>query len=379
MKKDLTYVCNYLKGLIIPDMSDDFVIAAPFKYDLPDEELRKGIAAFHTFLHVLYDSIATEKNEIDVAKGAKYDPEFGEDSIHKCFPIINEVAIILSTLGLYGTLETAPRKMLVVNSTDLLTPLSSTKPPAMNKINNKRKRMLFEFLSNLGFYFEGLDFSESIDFSKVRTFYVTYEDDDFVILGMKLLAAAKGNIKSGYQKFMTTFMRCDFYPLANVVPKAHAASASEFANSQPIEIRDWVVDIEKLLMENGCRISCFFLSNTNGDGSFSYISQKGKKTVCRIAMGITGCLIEIRGNHFVNENNILPELPEEMLSVVKSGGCGDCAANNPNFKSCRHGGPIKFIYNGEDLERCAFGGYVFELNDQKKRELLKKWLELELA
>jgi len=281
-------------------------------------------------------------------------------------------------LGTYGRLEVEPKKELIVIGGDMLTPLSSTKPPAMNKLSSKRKVEVFSYLSDIGFYFEDINLSENINFSKVGTFYVSYENDDYVILGLKLLAEAKMNVKAGYQKFMTTFMRGDFYPLANTTPKAHTASASEFATSQPAEIRDWIVDVEKLLMSNGCKISCFFLSNTNGDGSFSYISQKGKKTVCRIAMGVTGSLVEIRGNHFINEQNILSELPENMLSVVQSGGCGGCAENNPNFKSCRHGGPFKFTYNGENLERCAFGGYVFKLDSSAERKLLKRWIEMEL-
>jgi len=348
------YTCNYLKGLIIPHMPDDFIIAEPFRHGLPDDELKKGIAAFREFLYALYDK-------------------------HNCLSIINDIAVVLSTLGLYGRLETEPRKELVVNGGDLLTPLTSTKPPAINKLSNRRKMEVFNYLSDIGFYFEDLNLSESIDFSQVGTFYVTYENDDFVIIGLKLLAEAKNNIKAGYQKFMTTFMRCDFYPLANLVPKAHTASAREFANSQPPEIRDWIIDVEKLLIDNGCKISCFFLSNTNGDGSFSYVSPKGKKTVCRIAMGVAGSLVEIRGNHFNNERTILPELPENMLDVVKSDKCGKCAEGNPNFISCRHGGPFKFAYNGENLERCAFGGYIFKLDNPTERELIKKWLKMELS
>jgi len=378
MEKDLTYVCSYLKGLIVPYPTDDFIIAEPFRYGLANDELIEGIAAFRIFLHELYDKLATDRNRFDVAKGKKYDPELGEDSIYKCFPVINDIAVVLSTLGTYGRLEVEPRNELIVNGNDLLTPLSTTKPPAMNKISNKRKMEIFDYLADIGFHFEDLNISENIDFSKIGTFNVTYENDDSVILGLKLIAEAKNNIKSGYQKFMTTFMRGDYYPLANATPKAHTASASEFASSQSLEIRDWIIDIEKLLVNKGCKISCFFLSNTNGDGSFSYISQKGKKTVCRVAMGVTGSLVEIRGNHFINKQNILPELPENMLSVVKSGRCGRCAEGNPNFKSCRHGGPFKFTYNGENLERCAFGGYVFKLNNSMERELIKRWIEMEL-
>ena len=378
MKKDLSDVCNYLKGLIIPHTPGGFKVAEPFRHGLADEELEKGILAFRTFLYNLYDKIAADKSLLDIEKGQIYAPEAGEDSIHKCFPIINDIAVVLWTLGIYGKLETEPRKELAVNGNDLLTPLSSTKPPAINKLSNKRKAEVFNYLADIGFYFEDLNLSESMDLSKTGTFYVAYENDSYVILGLKLLALAKHNIKSGYQKFMTTFMRGDFYPLANAMPQAHTTTAALFATPQPPQIRDWICDAEKLLVDNGCKLSTFFLSNTNGDGSFSYASRKSKKTVCRIAMGMMGSLVEIRGNHFANEKNILLELPQNMLNVVKGGGCGACAKGDPNFVKCRHGGPFKFAYKGENFERCAFGGYVFPLDNAAERELLKKWLQYEL-
>ena len=250
----------------------------------------------------------------------------------------------------------------------------------MNKINNKRKTEVFNYLSDIGFYFEDLNLSENIDFSKAQTFYVTYENDDYLILGLKLLAEAKENIKSGYQKFTTTFMRGDFYPLANAEPKNHMASAAEFANSQSPEIRDWIIDLEKFLIDNGCKIVTFFLSNTDGSGSFAYASRKSNKTVCRIQMGISGSKIVLKGNHFANKNNILSELPENMLNVVRNvRGCGICKEKSPDtFGYCRHGGAYKFKFDGNDYECCVFEGYTFSLNNASERELIKKWIEYEI-
>ena len=378
MKNDLRFVCDYLKRLIIPQTPAGFKVAEPFRYGLSDEELLKGITAFRTFLYDLYDKIADDAGVFDVEKGKKYDPESGEDSIQKCFPIINEIAVVLSTLGFYGKLETEPNKELIVTGNDLLKPLSATKPPAMNKISNKRKAEIFRLLSETGFYFEDLNYSDNIDLTKTGTFYITYENDNDLITGLKLLAEAKNNIKAGYQKFMTTFMRGDFYSLSNSTPKAHTACAAEFAGSQPPEIREWIINSEKLLNDYGCKISCFFLSNTNGEGTFSYVSPKSKKTVCRIIMNVTGSFIDIRGNHFNNEVTILYDLPESMLDIIKTGKCGGCAENNSGFISCRHGGPFKFTYKDESFERCAFGGYVFSLDDPAERELITKWIEYEL-
>jgi hypothetical protein len=173
-------------------------------------------------------------------------------------------------------------------------------------------------------------------------------------------------------------MRCDFYPLANASPKDHSASAGEFANPQPLRIRKWIADLEKHLLANGCKISCFSLSNTNGSGSFSYVSRKSKKTVCSIQMGIIGCQISICGNHFSNESNILSELPEYMLNFVK-GGRGVCGKmQEPNFK-CKHGGHFIFKHNGETFEICKWGGFNFPLDSNSNFELYQKWIDMELA
>jgi len=368
-------VCKYLKGLVIPHTPDDFVISKPFRHGLADIELEKGISAFRLFLHQLFDKIATDEN---ITQVKAYAPESGNDSIRDSFPIYNDLAVVLFSIGIYGELKTEPRYELVVHGNDLLIPFISRKPSAMKKINNKRKLELFDFLSDMGFYFEDLNLDDGVDLSKTGTFYITYDNDDFLILGLKLIAQALGNIEANFLKLATVFMRCDFYPLANATPKKHTAGASEFANPQPPEIRDWVVNLEKHLIENGCKISCFSLSSTTGGGSFSYVSRKNKKTVCSINMGILGCEISIHGNHFSNERNILAELPENMLNFIKIGRSVCGKMQEPNFK-CKHGGQFKFIHGGETFEICKWGGFNFALDSESDLELYNKWIDMELA
>lgn len=368
-------VCNYLKGLVIPHMPDDFVIAKPFRHGLDDIELKRGISAFRLFLHQLFDKIATDEN---ITPAKVYAPELGNDSIRDSFPILNDIAVVLFSLGIYGELKTEPRYELTVDGNDLLTPFISKKPSAIKKLNNKRKLELFSFLSDMGFYFEDLNLDNDIDLSKAGTFYITYENDDFLILGLKLIAQALGNIDANFLKLASVFMRCDFYPLANATIKKHTASASAFANPQSSQIRNWIVNLERHLMASGCKISCFSLSNTTGGGSFSYVSRKSKKTVCSINMGILGCEISIHGNHFSNECSILAELPENMLNFIKTGRsiCGKM--QEPNFK-CKHGGQFKFTHNGETFEICKWGGFNFALSDKSDLPLYRKWIDLELA
>ena len=368
-------VCEYLKGLVIPHTPEDFVIAKPFQHGLTNIELLKGIAAFRLFLHQLFDKIATDDN---ITQAKMYAPESGNGSIRDSFPIFSDLAMVLFSLGMYGELRTEPRYELVVHGNDLLTPFISRKPSAMKKLSDKRKLELFDFLSDMGFYFEDLNFDNGVDLSKVVTFYVTYENDDFLILGLKLIAQSLGNIEANFLKLATVFMRCDFYPLVNAIQKKHTASASEFAHPQPPKIRNWIVNLEKHLIENGCKISCFSLSNTTGGGSFSYVSRKSKKTVCSINMGILGCEISIHGNHFSNERNILAELPEDILNFVKIGRSVCGKMREPNFK-CKHGGQFTFTHDGETFEICKWGGFNFALNSESDLHLYRKWIDMELA
>jgi len=378
MKKDLSDICNYLENLVIPHTPDNFIIAEPFKHGLPNDELKKGISAFRSFLYEFYDKVASDKTISDSQKSKLYDIESGSDSIRDCFPIFNDIAVVLFTLGIYGNLETEPRMKLIINGSDLLTPFIRGKPSALKKISNKRKSELFNYLSDMGFYFEDLNLGNEADLTKAGTFCVTYENDNFLILGLKLISEALGNIKAGFLKLASVFMRCDFYPLANLMPKDHTASAGEYANPQSPKIKDFIVSLEKYLTNNGCKISCFSLSNTNGDGSFSYISRKSKKTVCSIAMGIRGCELSICGNHFSNETNILSELPENMLDLVKAGR-GACGKMKEADFKCKHGGHFIFKHNGETFEICKWGGFNFVLDDESDFELYRRWIDLELA
>jgi hypothetical protein len=376
MKKDLVDVCNYMKALVIPNMPDDFIVAEPFRHGLTDDEMQKGIAAFHSFLCGLYDRLAGEKDRFDAATGTKYAPGCGEDSIYKCFPVISGLALILFSMGIHGKLETEPRKELTVNANDLFIPhkVKSEKYYSLHKISARRKLELFSLLSDMGFYFEDADFSEEADLSKTGTFYVSYENDDDLLVGLKLIAQAQANIKSDYDKLMAAFMRCDFYPLANTAPKVQVVHINEFINPQSAEIKEWIIGMDGFLLENGCKV-LGEINQFTGGAYFSYTSKKSKSAVCRFNMGITGCTVNLKGNHLANPNNILKELPPNMLAQMM---VNDRVCSAEGTPKCQHE-RYRFTYNDETYYRCRYAGFHFSLEHAGERELIQKWIEYELA
>ena len=107
MNKHLLNICGYSKALITSNNPDKFTIADRFKYCLTDDELQKGITAYRNFLHSLFDFIANNTAQIDVARGKKYDPDGtkgdrGTSSVKEHFPVFFDIAMILLSLGFHG-------------------------------------------------------------------------------------------------------------------------------------------------------------------------------------------------------------------------------------------------------------------------------------
>ena len=180
------------------------------------------------------------------------------------------------------------------------------------------------------------------------------------------------------------------------MPKSNVC-ITEFAESRlPDKLKDWITDINKFMVDNGCRVEAF---NTR----FQYTSRKSKKSVCVIYMGADSCGISIRGNHFVHPNhtsvnNILNELPENLLNTVMEGiGCsvltsiikGDehtmqrCLKNDYSINTehkCSYGIADVFSHNGVKSFRCRHNpGVYLELDESADFKLIKKWIEYEIA
>jgi len=374
---DLADICNHLKAAVIPHTPDDFIITEAFMLGLPDDELKAGISAFRSFLYEFYDTLANNKNRFDVKTGEK------PGTLPARFPIIEDMGAILFQLGFHGRLETEPKNELIVYGEDMLHVSKMQKYRHLNKLSKQRKLELFDFLSELGFYFEDADFFDNIDFAKMGMFYVQYENDDSMLTGLKLMALAQSNVKAKYDRYSTILMRGDFYPLANAKPKQPIVNIVEYANTQPPDIKKWTIDLDELLIRS-CRVTGevrYFLC----DGIFAYTSRKTKKVICKIDLRAKNSSVIPNINHFENSYDILNHFTESMLDTMRRNHkhCGNCSKLNiPDFVKCPYGGkgePHRLSCKGEDFELCQHYGFEFSIDNEKERNVLRKWIELELA
>ena len=392
--KDLAYVCHYLKSLVIPKMSDNFVVAESFRYGFTDDEIRKGITAFREFLYALFDRLANGKDKIDLTTGSNYNPKYevgygDKYRIKACFPSIWDLTMILCSMGIRGEVKKSPEIKLTVNCTDLLTVICpiTEKDVSLIKMNDERKLEMFHLLSDLGLRFHGADFSEEVGFSKIEKFDVTSESNDYFPLGLKLISEATAHHKHHYKlenMFYPVFLRCSYYPLENDKPRKHVVKVKDFVNSRPSEIKKWIIDIDTFLTKNGCTVS----HNIGGcDIEFTYNRKKVKSRkgmVCKIYMDIWGSYIYPGINHLEKPDSIINDLPNEMIAILVAKSereCGWCkhSRENPDLIQCRPGCPFKFTYNGIEYVKCRYVEFKLPIEDASTRQLTQKWIEKELA
>ncbi|MDR0325712.1 MAG: hypothetical protein LBI19_06440 [Oscillospiraceae bacterium] len=400
MKKDLAYVCNHFKALVIPHTPDDFTVAEPFRHGLTNDELRKGITAFREFLTMMFETIAERKESIDVKRGSKYDPygtkgDRGTSSIKERFPVFYDLTIILLSLGFHGRLEAKPEMKLAVRGEDMsiiIDPITEQYQSVI-RMSGDRKLEMFRLLSDLGLRFDGADFSEEVDFSKTGTFHITSAKNDYFAVGLKLIADAMTNIKEHYKLenlFRSVFLRGDFSPLANATPKKYNSKIEEYANAQLPEIREWIIMLDSFLTKNGCKL----IQGMGGGSPFTYSKRNTTITqglVCILNMEITGCFITPGVNHLANPNSIIRSLPDKLVNMVKSGeeterfSIGQChrrmgfarfsfTHNGKEYEGCRHAG-LRCQFSGV---KCRFTGFSFDLAEPDVRELMRRWIEMEL-
>jgi len=168
--------------------------------------------------------------------------------------------------------------------------------------------------------------------------------------------------------------------------KIKKTDINEYASTQPLKVKNWLIAIDKLMTDDGCRVISKTVSNSKRtDSKFTYASKKTKKTVCIINIGTSGCNISLRGNHFIHLNdkeNILDELPEDMFLAVR--GRVSCGCRNPNHSinpdyDCVHGVAGLYTYKGETFLTCLYSGFDFKLDENTNFDILTKWIELEVA
>ena len=156
-------------------------------------------------------------------------------------------------------------------------------------------------------------------------------------------------------------------------------SLDKFAGSEHPDVKEWIIAIDKLLLERNCKIK--FKYYGRGGTLFDFYSKKAKARVCRIYIGNTlgyfgkGCTLNLQGNHFATPYSIVNELPEDILYVLRnSRNCRPC--RDP--RKCAMTGKYYEFSLGDKQYLCCGDGFKYVLNGQTPFDLFTKWVKNEL-
>jgi hypothetical protein len=303
--------------------------------------------------------------------------------------------MILVALGYHGTLEGNAGTTLTVRGGDLKTVICpiTEKYVSVIKMSDERRAELSALLYEAGLRFNGGGSSEPVDFMKAESFTVTYINDDFFPIGLKLIAESALNTKGDYKLENTLrkiVLRGDFRPLANAVPKPYKLNMVDYGSAQPVEIREWLAAVHSLLTGGGC---VEYLGHT----PFTYIKRGTTVThgmVCTIDVNIGGCVVIPGVNHLSLQREITDILPNYMADIMTQSArtgkfdIADCRRKSGNmafvpftfkrdgreYEGCRHAG-ILCQYAGIE---CPFNGFSFDLSKTETRETLLQWSKREV-
>jgi hypothetical protein len=150
---------------------------------------------------------------------------------------------------------------------------------------------------------------------------------------------------------------------------------NQFLEPHPAMIKEWIIGIDRLLCGNGCKTDAK-ISEADNSAVFTYTFRKNNKRVCRIFMGADGCKAAPYGHHFAYGEGILAELPENMLDEMSNAHqCGGCSTKRPDLVT--HS--FRYAHKGKPYNVCQHVGFEFSLEKSEVRDLLEKWLGMELA
>ncbi len=196
MRKTLQDVAAYLKEIMVPGTQEAYEIKAVFINAFPEEDIRKGVAAFRVFLERLYDVLYIKGELYDNCKKIAHEYE-NRTTLSVYYPFLYYVSLILMKIGYRGVLD------------DTAQALTCGPDIFHGKLSAAKNLECLRFLTDCGIDIEGIDLSDKKqNLSEIKTIKITYPQNPIMLTGMKVMASAE--IEHGTLVNQDVFLRCDY-------------------------------------------------------------------------------------------------------------------------------------------------------------------------
>lgn len=138
--------------------------------------------------------------------------------------------------------------------------------------------------------------------------------------------------------------------------------------------RDFVIDIDKFLLENGCKRE---IKIAKSGHLVSYIFKETKKTLVNFVCRKTGVKIRIYPVNVNKYEDFLDTLPAKMKKgIEKSSDCKRLLNPDACNPKCAMG--YDFHMDSEHYQKCRNMAFMHDLNDENNA-YIKTFLEKEIS
>ena len=347
-----------LQSNVLNAFPNDYVIADELKAEFTENEIRLGVEALSKLLYQLFDVIIDNANTL-APPGEELGVLGWPEKIY--VDLRNPFALLYCT-GLYGKYD-RDSKCLIIDGKELNNMYRKARGTKTDKFLN--------LLTDSGIvYTPEVDNKKPFNLTKAGVVKVYYPDDNYAVLGLKVLSEAISKVKGG--AIVEHFMRCDYRILS--LPKKYIFDLRDVTKFLPIDEREFFIDLHELLLSNNCKME------TKPDSFiFNYTSKKTKLKVASIHVMTTDRFIKLSSRLISKEPDLLIDAPEQIKEAVKSGL--ECAKKE-NPDACNPkciGKIIGFNLDGVDYLKCWHLNFYLPITGDIVRNYIKEWIIKELS
>jgi len=202
-------MAQHLKSLLPAEIPANIHISHMFTGIESENNIRSGIIALLDFMRLFYDLLAENSRQYEKPKPPS---RLGKTpSIAVDFPFIYHAKSVLLNIGYHGVLDS---NMLSFSGLKTLSTIICCEGmEATTKISAPKVMNCIRFLSDCGFYFEGIDLdTPNPCVANDRLIDITYPDNPDVLVGLKIMSVAQRDLR--WKTKDEVFLRCDYHALS---------------------------------------------------------------------------------------------------------------------------------------------------------------------
>ena len=323
--KPIGEVAAYLKNLIPANLPGNYALKPMFASLAGEETIRSGVLAFRDFLYLLCDRL--------ISDGQSYVKPPKTPANMADYPFLHNLTNLLVEMGVHGTLSESGDSLRVAELPLCTASVDENGKKKNPKISASSQTECLQFLTLCGFAFQETD---------LRALDVTYPNNPILLIGLKALAVADMELRTGRRYWNDNhLLQCD-YRLMKAEETDILDVLKDFLHPLPKKIQEFALQLHQRYTELGMTCSKSLLGEVNI--SYAFISKNRKvlsprdlyaQRIWEFSYSLRhGYCLFVRAKKTEQYADVIETFPPSLREKIKKGyGCDRKLRN----ERCQHG------------------------------------------